>query len=182
MAADAPYSHPVRTAALPQRKPLRFDLAPDAHERAAIAADLGLLDLPLARLKGELRPSGRRDFVLEARLAAEVIQPCVVSLAPVPAEIAETVTRRYLADYLEPEGEDVEMPEDDTTEALGEAIDLGAVLVEALSLALPLYPRAPGVSFDGQIVAEPGAEPLTDEKLRPFAGLADLLKGKDPTE
>ncbi|WP_284163004.1 DUF177 domain-containing protein [Frigidibacter sp. SD6-1] len=182
MAADTPYSHPVRTAALPQRKPHCFDLSPDAAARAAIAAELGLLDLPSVRLKGELRPSGRRDFVLDARLSAGVVQPCVVTLAPVPARIDEPVTRRYMADYQEPQGDDVEMPEDDTTEALGEVIDLGAVLVEALSLALPLYPRADGATFEGQIASEAGAEPLTDEKLRPFAGLADLLKGKDSPE
>ena len=36
------------------------------------------------------------------------------------------------------------MPEDDTIEKLGREIDLAAVMIEALSLALPLYPRADG--------------------------------------
>lgn len=170
-----PYSHPIRRAALPQRKPTRFDLAPDADERAAIATALGLLDLPALRLRGELRPAGRADFTLAAQLDADVVQACIVTLEPVAAHLSEPVARRYLADWQEPEAEETEVPEDDTIEPLGEAIDLGAVLTEALALALPAYPRAPGAEFAGQIAATPGTEPLTDEKIRPFAGLADLL-------
>lgn len=176
-----PYSHPIRRAALPQRKPFRFDLAPDAGERAAIATALGLLDLPSVRLTGELRPAGRADFALSARLEAEIVQACIVTLEPVAGRLSEPVERRYLADWHEPDAEETEVPDDDSAEPLGEVIDLGAVLTEALALALPLYPRAPGADFAGQIAAAPGADPLTDEKLRPFAGLSELLgKPKPP--
>lgn len=177
MTDSVPFSHPFRRAGLAQRKPTRFDLAPTDADRAAIAADLGLIELPHLRFKGEIRPQGRADFTLEARLEAEVVQACVVTLAPVPATIAEDIRRRFIADWQEPEGEEMEMPEDDTTEPLGDVIDAGLVLTESLALALPLYPRADGAEFTGQVVAEPGTEPLTDEKLKPFAGLADLLKG-----
>lgn len=178
MTEDGPYSYPFRRAALAQRKPTRFDLVPDEAARAAIAASLGLIALPHVRLKGELRPIGRQDFTLEAELEADVVQPCVVTLQPVAAHLSDHVVRRYLAEWVAPEAEESEVPEDDTTEPLTDMIDAGQVLVEALSLALPLYPRAEGVAFDGAIAAEAGTEPLTDEKLRPFAGLADLLKGK----
>jgi uncharacterized metal-binding protein YceD (DUF177 family) len=178
MTADAPYSHPFRIAALAQRKPTRFDLIPSVVERSAIAAALGLIDLPHARLKGEIRPVGRHDFTLEAELVADVVQPCVITLAPVSSHISDHVSRRYLADWTEPVGEESEVPEDDTAEALPEIIDAGQILIEALSLALPLYPRADGAEFAGVTAAETGADPLTDEKLKPFAGLADLLKGK----
>ena len=43
-------SQPYRVTALPTRKPMRFTFAPDAAGRAAIAAELGLLDLPELRL------------------------------------------------------------------------------------------------------------------------------------
>ncbi|MBS0563135.1 MAG: DUF177 domain-containing protein [Proteobacteria bacterium] len=175
MQDQQPFSHPIRRAALPQRKPLRFDLAPEAAERTAIAAALGLLDLPHVRLTGEIRPAGRNDFALSARLSADVVQACIVTLDPVAARIDEPVERRYLADWHEPEAEETEMPEDDSIEPLGDVIDLGAVLTEALALALPPYPRAPGAAFSGHVAASDGAEPLTDERMRPFAGLADLL-------
>lgn len=182
MTADTiPYSHPLRVADLATRKPTRFDLKPDATTCNQIAASLGLLALDKLRFAGEIRPQGGRDWLLEATLGATVTQACVVTLAPVTNRIEEDVTRHYLADMPEPEGEEVEMPEDDSVEALTDVIDPGAVLIEALALSLPLYPRADGAELGTARFAEPGAEPLSDEALKPFAGLADLLKKGDDT-
>lgn len=169
-----PVSLPFRVAALPSRKPTRFTLAPEAAERAAMAAELGLLGLPEFRMQGELRPVGRADFVLDARMEAVVVQPCSISLAPVTTRIAESVTRRYDADYVAPEGDEVELPEDDTVDALPEMIDVGEVAMEALLLSLPLYPRAEGAVIEETVFAAPGVTPLRDEDLRPFSGLAAL--------
>ncbi|EEW25822.1 YceD family protein [Rhodobacter ferrooxidans] len=175
---DLPYSHPLRVAALAPRKPTRFDLAPDAATMARLAAALEITALRKLRLKGELRPFGRRDYELEAQLVAVVEQPCGITLAPVVTKIDEPVLRRYLSDWVEPAADEAEMPEDDSAEPLPEVIDLGAVLLEALALALPLYPRAPGAELPedvaGQVFAAPGTEPLRDADLRPFAGLAGL--------
>ena len=181
-ATDAPLRHPLRSASLSSRKPTRFDLRPDAATRAAVAAGLGLLDLPALRFRGEIRPTGRSDFVLEGELIAAIVQPCSVTLAPVPASIAEPVRRLYLADWQEPEGDEVEMPEDDSQEPLPEVIDPGAVALEALELCLPLYPRAPGVALGEASFAPPGAAPLRDEDLKPFAGLAALRDRLTPSE
>lgn len=177
------FSHPLRSAALPSRKPTRFDLRPDRATRQWIAAQLGLLDLPTFRFNGEIRPDGRHDFALEANLTAEAVQPCSITLVPVPARLSEAVRRRYIADWQEPEGDEVEMPEDDTQEPLPEVIDLAVVAMEALELALPLYPRAEGVELGEAVFAAPGTAPIKDEDLRPFAGLAALkarLDGSEP--
>lgn len=177
------FSHPLRSATLSSRKPTRFDLRPDRKTRLWIAAQLGLIDLPAFRFTGELRPEGRHDFLLEASLTAEAVQPCSVTLAPVTARLVDQVRRRYLADWQEPEGDEVEMPEDDTQEPLPEVIDLALVAIEALELALPLYPRADGVELGEAVFAAPGTAPLKDEDLRPFAGLAALkarLDGSEP--
>jgi uncharacterized metal-binding protein YceD (DUF177 family) len=173
-APELPLSLPFRVAALPTRKPTHFSLTPDPSRRAAIAEALDLLELPKFTFKGELRPLGRHDFVLEATLIASVVQPCSVTLAPVPARIEEKVVRRYLADFVFPEGDEVEMPEDDTTEPLPDVIDVGQVALEALALALPLYPRAEGVELGTAVFTAPGAEPIKDEDVKPFAGLAAL--------
>ena len=86
----------------------------------------------------------------------------------------QDILRRYLADFAYPDGEEVEMPEDDSAEPLPEVIDVGAVAAEALALALPPFVRAPGVELGGEDYAAPGVSPLRDEDLRPFAGLAAL--------
>ncbi len=174
---DLPLSHPLRVAALPNRKPTRFDIAPDAATRAAMAGALGITALPAFRFKGELRPAGRSNFTLEAEMQARVEQPCSVTLVPVVTALSESVKRQYDADFAYPEADEVEMPEDDTTEPLPEVIDLGAVALEALALALPLYPRASGVELGEAVFAAPGEAPLRDGDLKPFAGLA-ALKGR----
>lgn len=180
--AEAPLSparatstgHVFRVASLSSRKPTRFRIEPDAETRSGMAELLGLLDLPLLRLRGEIAPAGARDFLLTAELVADIVQPCSITLAPVPAQISEKIERRYLADWAEPEGDEVEMPEDDSTEPLPEVIDLHDVAIEALALALPQYPRAPGVELGEASFAPPGAEPIREADLKPFAALAQL--------
>ena len=166
-------SLPLRAAALASRKPTRFDFQPDAAGRAAIAAALGLLDLPALRFQGALAPVGRQDFDLTADLSARAVQPCSVTLAPVPCTLAEPVHRRFAADFTPPEAEEAEMV-DDETEPLPEVIDIAALAMEALALALPLYPRAPGAELGEAVFAGPGVAALADADLKPFAGLAAL--------
>ncbi|MEL7345020.1 MAG: YceD family protein, partial [Pseudomonadota bacterium] len=100
---------------------------------------------------------------------------CVATLAPVTTRVEDSVTRSYLADFDEPEGGgDVEMPEDETVEGLPVDLDLGAVMAESLALAIPAYPRAQGANPVAAQISEPGIAPLTDDDVKPFAGLAGL--------
>lgn len=184
---DAAQSRPTRfrTGGLSPRKPTRFSYRPDAEERKALAAELDLLALQALELTGEIRPAGRDELVLEANLTARADQPCSVTLAPVPAVIDEPVRRRYVAGYELPEGDEVEMPEDDTVEPMPEMIDLAEIATEALALALPLYPRAPGVEFSQALHAGDGVAPLSDADVKPFSalqGLAEQLKAKGKTD
>lgn len=176
MSDSTPHTHAFRVADLPQNHPARFALTPDKAEMERVAAALELLELRKLRFEGEISAQGRRDFALSGQLGATVVQACVVSLQPVTTRIDVPVQRRYLAGYQDPEGDEVEMPEDDTAEALGTHIDPAAVMVEALSLALPLYPRAGDAALEQSIFTEPGVAPMTDEAARPFAGLAALKK------
>lgn len=182
--SDAPsaFTATIRTAQLPSRKPYRFDLKPDSALRATLAQDLGLLALNAFRFKGEIKADGGRDFVLTAELDAAIVQACVISLEPVPGLVSETVMRRFIEGWTPPEGEEVEMPEDDTIDPLPEVLDLLAIATEALVLALPLYPRAEGVELGAVDHAPPGAEPIREADLKPFASLAALkqkLEGGD---
>jgi uncharacterized metal-binding protein YceD (DUF177 family) len=171
-----------RTGGLSPRKPTRFSYRPDAAERSSLAKELNLLALHALDLTGEIRPSGRDELVLEAQLTARADQPCSVTLVPVPAAVEETVRRRYVAGLETPEGDEVEMPEDDTVEPMPDYIDLSEIAAEALALALPLYPRAPGVEFSQALHAGDGVAPLSDADVKPFSalqGLAEQLKAKD---
>lgn len=159
---------------LSKRKPTRFKLDLSDAERADVGTDLDLLDLRKARLVGEVAPSGKADWILSASLGATVDQRCGITLAPVTTRIDEEVKRVFLADWQAPEAVETEIPEDTNSEALPAELDLIALFTEALSLALPPFPRAPGAELQSGQFTEPGKTPMSDEDARPFAGLAKL--------
>ena len=170
-----PKSH-LRLADLATRKPTEFELVPTAEERKAVAAELGIVGIKKLRFAGALAPQGRQDWELTGDLGATVVQECVVTLDPVTTRIDEKLTRSYVAEMPEINAAEVEMPVDDTVEALPETLDLAQVMIEALALALPPYPRSEGADLSKAVFAEPGVTPMTDDDAKPFAGLGALRK------
>ncbi|MEM6341031.1 MAG: DUF177 domain-containing protein [Pseudomonadota bacterium] len=164
----------LRVADLSSAAPTGFDLRPAPESLANLAETLGVIGLRKVRFRGDIRAEGQDDWVLRGKLGASVIQACSVTLEPVTTRIDTDVTRHYTRDFQEIETPEAEMPEDDSVEPLGQWIDPGAVLQEALSLNLPLYPRAEGAELGEAIFTEPGELPMRDEDARPFAGLAGL--------
>ncbi|WP_103173458.1 DUF177 domain-containing protein [Paracoccus sp. SY] len=172
--ANQPAQQPerLRVAHLNPRAPTPFSLVPDAERCAAIATELGIPALSRLSFAGEIRAEAGEAWVLTGRLRARVTQPCVVTLKPVKTALDEEVERHYSPHISTPEGDEVEMP-DDTLEPLGQFIDLGAVMIEELALALPEYPRAEGVAFE----AAPDED--APDTRRPFADLDKLLRSRD---
>lgn len=170
----------IQPRRLPGRDAVAILLRPDAAARKAMADRLGLTALRKLRFEGHLTPEGRRDWRFEADLGATVVQPCVATLAPVTTRIDTKVVRIYRAEMPPlPEGEDIEMPQDDTEEPLPGTLDLAQVMEEALALALPIYPRAEGAEPVQTRAAPPGVAPLSDEAVKPFAALARLKQKPD---
>lgn len=185
-AIDTAWAHPLRVSDLAQRKPTRFSLVPEEATLSAIQSELELLGLKKLRFEGKLSPTGKTDWTLDATIGATVSQACVVTLAPVSTRLDSRVVRHFIADQsafaAEPNDDgEVEMDPDETREPLGGIIDLGEIMLESLSLALPLYPRIDGAELDSAQFAAPGTTPMQDEDTKPFAGLANLLKtGEKP--
>ena len=175
-------SHPLRPADLSQRKPTHVRLVPDAGQLEELSDRLGVDALRKVRLEGELRPGPGRDWTLEAALGATIVQPCRVTTDPVTTRIEEPVRRHYSADYDAPTSTELEMPEDDSLEPLPSVIDMGDVLEEALTLAIPAFPRAPSADGLDLSATPPGAAPIEDDEAKPFAALSalkDKLQGKE---
>ncbi|WP_366510955.1 DUF177 domain-containing protein [Yoonia sp.] len=164
----------LRIADLATRRATDFDLTPTADERRAVADVLGIVGVKKLRFSGQLAPLDRTDWELTATLGATVVQDCVVTLAPVTTRIDEPLKRTYLAAMPAIEAAEVEMPDDDTIEALPATLDLAQVMIEALALALPLYPRADGADLGRAVFTQPGTAPMTDDDAKPFAGLGAL--------
>lgn len=157
-------------------KPKRIDFRPDQALLDKVAAFLGLLELKHWRIKGDLRPAAHDGWRLKARMTAQLVQKCVITLEPVPETIDETISRVFVPE----ESADAETADDfdinaeDDPDAFGDLLDLGTAVLEELVLALEPYPRVEKADSAPVMAAPPGTEPLTDEAIRPFAELAAL--------
>lgn len=133
-------------------------------ERAALARRFGILGIERLQARLRLIPEPDGAVRAEARLEATVTQECVVTLDPVPQEIAEAFAFRLLPAGREP----ADGPDDlDEIESENDVADLGEVVAEQLALALDPYPRAPGAELPPE---------ATEEAAGAFAALAALRR------
>lgn len=144
-------------------------------ERAATAAQLGLLACDRLEAVYTVAPSGRGRYRLAGRCEAAVTQACVVTLEPVPAILSLPLDVTFAPEAEAPsskaadeEGE-VEvssLPEIEPIEN-GE-LAIGRVVFETLAAGLNPYPRKPDAAFDWHDRLQ------SDGKANPFAVLAKL--------
>jgi uncharacterized metal-binding protein YceD (DUF177 family) len=109
----------------------------------------------LNRLAAEVRLT-RRDggrIELAAELAADVVQSCVVSLAPVAAMVNDRFSLLYAP--APPDAAETITLDDEIVEVFeGDIIDIGEAVAQQLALTLDPYPRAPGLvelNLDGAL-------------------------------
>ena len=183
-AEPAPFQKPFTVATLSRARPHGFDLRPDGDECAKIASFLKIRGVEDLRFKGDLIAEADDDWRIDARLTAEVTQDCVITLSPVAERIDERVTRQYIPedDMAEMSEVDLDPDSDDEPEPYRDVIDPGQLAIEALALALDPYPRATDAKLDETRFAPPGTTPLSDDDLKPFAGLAALKDKLNPKD
>lgn len=179
MSADTPlFDAVVRIDRLPATgRDLKVKLDEETRARLAEELNLTAIDsfeatLVVAPLRGGIRAQGR--------LVAEIVQPSVVSFEPVGQKIDEVVDRVYLPEphgHVKPTpGSElfVDLEDDDFPDHIdGPEVDLSALLVETLALAIDPYPRREGESLDSLGVD------LGNGPSGPFAGLEKLKKSTD---
>jgi len=163
------FSRPVAVAAIPAGgRPERIEAG--EAERVALARRF---DIPaIESLHAELRllPETGGSVRVTGRMAARVVQSCVVTLDPVTQEVEEPVDLRFRPES-EALSDDPDGPDEIALE--GGVMDLGEAVAEQLSLALDPYPRAPGAA-----VPEGDAPPAGEDRgPNPFAALRGL-KGR----
>jgi len=155
--------------------PRREAIEADATERAALARRFGLVEIGRLAAEADLKLQDR-DVRATGRLSATVVQSCVATGEPVPAEIGETFDILFRPAPQSVGGEDeieLEESEMDVVFYDGGAVDLGEAAAETLLLALDPYPRAPGA---GEALKAAGVkgEDEVDEEAGPFGALASL--------
>ncbi len=175
-----PWPHPMRVGTLKRAVDIPVDLQSDKQECATIAEFMGLHGIASLRFKGKLVAEDDEGWVLTGRLTANLTQRCVVTLSPLPVRIDQKIVRHLVPSFsagtidLDPEDED-------EADEFDDVIDPGVIALEELALALEPYPRGLESELETTVAAPPGSQPLTDEALKPFAGLA-ALKDKMQTK
>ncbi|MGB0855245.1 MAG: YceD family protein [Pikeienuella sp.] len=177
------FSLPYTVLALRKRKTIEIRHDADADTRAALAAELQLIEIPSLRVEASVTAVGRDQWRVSGTVRAKVVQTCVITLNPVSAIVEEAFDRRFTEDQ-NAVGSDLDFDpvSEDPPELIDESIDVGVVASEALALGLDPYPRARGATFDGAAAIPPGAEPIRPADLKPFAGLAALKKAMTSEE
>ena len=116
-----------------------------AAECAAVAERMNLPAVLAMSCTFYLLREGQHHVLARGSLQAMVTQICVISLEEFDAPVEEVFQVRFVpsgeeTDQIDPEADD-EIPFE------GDIIDLGEAAAEQLGLALPLYPRIPGVEL-----------------------------------
>lgn len=150
---------------------------PSASELKALSAALDLDGIEDLRAEYRLARRAGKIIVLKGRLKAKVRPTCVVTLEPFDLMIDEPVEMRFTEEHGRREDEGAGAHEGggsgdaDPPDVIENGqIDLGRVTTEFLSLAVPPFPRRPGVDFAG-------SEETPDPS--PFAALEKLKGQKD---
>jgi hypothetical protein len=173
-APDEPeFSRPIAAETI-SNQIQRREVAAEPAECQALARRFGLLSLDKLTATVELRRQAGEVIHIGGHLLADVVQSCVVTLAPVPAHIESDFELSYGGKAAEGEAGDMDPAGLDAPEPLVDGwIDLGEAVAQQLAIALDPYPRAPGASL--------GPEGFTAEAgkaagKQPFAALAALKK------
>ena len=171
----------------------RHEIEADAEERQALARRFGLIALDSLRARVAVAPAGGIALGsgvpgdgallrLSGELEADLVQACVVTLAPLRSRIVEPFEQLYsLAETAAPgttAALEIEVaPEDaDPPEPVGpEGIDIGELVAQQLAVAIDPYPRAEGASLEA--LRQAGVAPAADAGEGPFAALASLKRG-----
>ena len=142
--AERPWSAPLAVSEVPETG-RHIDLVADEGTHAAVAKLAGLADLPRLAASFDVAPHGRGGLHVVGRVSATVGQTCVVTLEPIENDIDEAIDLVFApASALPPAlaGGEVEVPVEDAPEPLvGGQIDLGAIAIEFLIVAIDPYPR-----------------------------------------
>jgi uncharacterized metal-binding protein YceD (DUF177 family) len=141
------------------------------EERAALAKRFDLLGIDRLEAVFSLKRAGGGVIHVQGEIEAEVTQACVVTLAPVPAKIAESFSADFAdEDRRRPSETDLDFEAEDPPEPIRNGhIDLGELAAEQLSLALNPYPRAPGAAIPEEFSPDPDAEGEAERPVNPFS-------------
>jgi uncharacterized metal-binding protein YceD (DUF177 family) len=165
------FSRPVAAESIGSQVQHR-EITADAEECAALAKRFDLVSLDRLAATLVLQRHAGDTISLTGQLVADVVQSCVVTLAPVVAHVESELEADYGAVVSHAEAIDIDPLNDEALEPLVDGqIDMGEAVAQQLAVALDPYPRARGARLPEAEFAGPGEK---TGKKQPFAVLATL--------
>ncbi len=190
------FSFPIEIERIPTAGG-QYDIAASADALARVATRLAVTEMKALRASFAVKVGAGGIVHVKGKVHAELVQACVVTLAPVPSVIDEEVDASFITPdraarnakkaKADPENEEViNLEAEDPPEVAEDGrIDLGDLAVIQVALVLDPYPRAPGVSFDAaqwpisaRRKGSEASEEAPEEGQGPFAALAKLKKNQ----
>lgn len=180
------WSHKIEADEIGAKEVL-VKLLPNADQKKDLCQRLDLLGIKVLSAELKLKRKNKRVIHVQGNFNADVTQKCVVSLEPVPAKITDRIEAwfadpeqavsfaraRHEKDKAHSEEHPVLEEHEDPEPIIDGQIDLGELVTQYLSLALPEYPRSEAAA---QKLDE--ANDALPKKENPFAALS-ALKNKD---
>ncbi len=151
-------------------------IVPDAAGLTALTLVLQVAAVERFSATANVSPF-RGGVRVQGNLHARIVQPSIVTFAPVTQDIDEPIDRVFMPASDKPRnllpGAEIFVDlEDDVPDELdGPELDLTDLLIETIALAIDPYPRGPGESLEAMGIKTDG------EEFSPFASLK-LLKNK----
>ncbi|MFZ4762695.1 MAG: DUF177 domain-containing protein [Alphaproteobacteria bacterium] len=144
MIMDLPFSRLINCRRLPEAGQV-INLKANNDECKAIAEALDMLEIKALKAEILLRPRPHSDLIdVIGSFQAEIVAQCVASLESFPLEINEQFQEIYTdrqppqksqADrFFDPDAEEIELLDNGS-------LNIGALVYQYLSLALPDHPR-----------------------------------------
>ena len=180
--APPEFSRPVDITRL--HKPELHEIEASETERRALAERFGVTEIGRLGARLTVRPVAGGPLIrVSGTFEAEVEQPCVVTLEPVRAVVADELEIEFGPSDSQPSGDLEGVDEVDLPEPLeGDTIDLGEITAQFLSVGIDPYPRTPGIELGRQSFgvdqAQNGAESGAASD-NPFAVLKSLKTPKN---
>lgn len=149
-------------------------------ECAAICTRFDLSAVKCFEISGIIKPHGKQRYQLEAKLVAEIVQTCVITLDPIETAIEQAFKLALTSQEasLQENTEEVDLfdPNEEDPPLLfnEDKIDYGECAVQYFSDCLEIYPRKSDASFER--IAKPSEENHEEKRDNPF----DILQKLKP--
>jgi uncharacterized metal-binding protein YceD (DUF177 family) len=168
-------SHLIVMSQLSQNRIHKFSIKFDSKDMLDCQNLLDLRKISKVTISGEISAEGSQNWLLNAKVGASITQACVVTTDDVNTRIDQDIVRHYFAD-LETHEENFSGEEDLDADAehIPDEINLLDITLETITLNINDFPRKDGIVIEPVLSAPEGVKPLTDDAVKPFAGLAGL--------